>query len=210
MGNDGVDSRPYVVLEKQNPNLTHDIKRNRSRVLLSSLVHIAPVAVTFGILQLSFRNYYWADADAANQRLQLSALQVAAKAREILVLVSLSSMVLHYTRKLMVSPRGISFRLLEAAYQSGLSSNPWTIGNWEALKHLKSQIKNVRKTKEGGAVKGLHAWHLVVILAVFAFLALFVGPASAITLIPQLGWWHRQDLIESMYFDHYTTSSPPV
>lgn len=83
-------------------------------------------------------------------------------------------MVLHYTRKLMVSPRGISLGPLEATYQSGLSLNPWTIGNLEALKHLKSQIGSIRKTKGGGVVKGVHAWHLVVILAIFAFLALFV------------------------------------
>ncbi|KAH7414148.1 hypothetical protein DE146DRAFT_750318 [Phaeosphaeria sp. MPI-PUGE-AT-0046c] len=192
------------------PNNTYEMKRSRSGALVSSWVHIIPVAITFSILQLSFRNYYWADADAKNQRLQLSALQVAAKAHEILILVSLSSMVLHYTRKLMVSPEGISFGLLEAAFQSGLSSNPWTIGNWEALKHLKSQVKNRKKTREGGPVKGLRAWHMVVILVVFAFLALFVGPASAITLIPQLGWWHRQDLIGSMYVDRYTTPSPLV
>lgn len=39
------------------------------------------------------------------------------------------------------------------------------------------------------------AWLLMVLVVVFAFLALFVGPASAITLIPQLGWWHKDDLI---------------
>lgn len=129
VGSHTVDLRPCVVLEKQTPNSSYEMKRSRSGALVSSLVHIVPVAVTFGILQLSFHNYYWADADARNQRLQLSALQVAAKAHEILILGSLSSMVLHYTRKLMVSPTGISFGLLEAAYQSGLSSNPWTIGS---------------------------------------------------------------------------------
>lgn len=45
----------------------------------------------------------------------------------------------------------------------------------------------MRKTKDGGVVQGLRAWHLVAILVVFAFSALFIGPASAIALITQLG-----------------------
>lgn len=119
-----VDSRAHVVLEKEISIAAYESKRSRSRALASSLVHIIPVAITFGILQLSFRDYYWADAGAENQRIQLSALQVAAKGHEILILMSLSSMVLHYARKLMASPKGISFGLLEAAY-----SNPWAFGD---------------------------------------------------------------------------------
>ncbi|KAF2833185.1 hypothetical protein CC86DRAFT_365141 [Ophiobolus disseminans] len=104
-------------------------------------------------------------------------------------------MVLHYTHKLMLTPQGLSFGLLEAAYQSGLSSNPWTIGNWEALKHLKSRLRSKDTKTEAKNNGGQRTWLLVVLLVVFAFLALFVGPASALTLIPQLGWWHRDDLI---------------
>jgi hypothetical protein len=138
MGKLSVNSSIHTVAADRALNEdTYKNKRSRSGALTSSLVHIIPVGVTFGILQLSFRNVYWADADAQNQRQKLSALQIAAKVHEIFILVSLSSMVLHYTRKLMVAPAGISFGLLEAAYQSGLSSNPWTIGNWEALKHLR-------------------------------------------------------------------------
>jgi hypothetical protein len=132
-----IELHSYTVVEHNKPDKdVYEHQRSRFGALASSWVHIVPVTVTFGILQLSFRNYYWADADAKDQRAKLSALQIAAKGHEILILVSLSSMVLHYTRKLMVKPNGISLGLLEAAYQSGLSSNPWTIGNWHALKHV--------------------------------------------------------------------------
>jgi hypothetical protein len=196
MRKENIELHSYAVVESDKPNKhVYETQRSRSGALGSSWVHIVPVAVTFGILQLSFRNYYWADADAKNQRVKLSALQIAAKAHEILILVSLSSMVLHYTRKLMVAPKGISFGLLEAAYQSGLSSNPWTIGNWQALKHLSQRAKTKKEKTSAGDSKRIGAWQLVLLLVVFAFLALFIGPASAITLIPQLGWWHREDLI---------------
>jgi hypothetical protein len=204
MRKENVELHSYAVVEHEKPNKdVYEIQRSRFGALGSSWVHIVPVAVTFGILQLSFRNYYWADADAENQRAKLSALQIAAKAHEILILVSLSSMVLHYTRKLMVAQKGISFGLLEAAYQSGLSSNPWTIGNWQALKHLTQRAKSKKEKTEAGDSKGIGAWHLVLMLVVFAFLALFIGPASAITLIPQLGWWHREDLIGSIQTKAY-------
>jgi hypothetical protein len=141
-----------------------------------------------------------------DNRVKLSALQVAAKVHEILVLLSLSSMVLHYTRKLMVAKNGISFGLLEAAYQSCLSSNPITLANWEALKHLMTRAKKNNKgsPKENG--EKVRAWHLVYLLVLCAFLAVFIGPASAITMIPQLGWWHTQDLIGPLQDgNHYVT-----
>jgi hypothetical protein len=204
MGKLSVNSSIHTVAADRALNEdTYKNKRSRSGALTSSLVHIIPVGVTFGILQLSFRNVYWADADAQNQRQKLSALQIAAKVHEIFILVSLSSMVLHYTRKLMVAPAGISFGLLEAAYQSGLSSNPWTIGNWEALKHLRQRIKSRNKVDEAKDGSKIRAWHLVICLLVFAFLALFIGPASAITLIPQLGWWHQQDFFGPMQTTAY-------
>jgi hypothetical protein len=103
MGKLSVNSSPHTVAVDRALN---------GDTLISSLVHIIPVGVTFGILQLSFRNVYWADADTQNQRQKLSALQIAAKVHKISILVSLSSMVLHYTRKLMVVPAGISFGLL--------------------------------------------------------------------------------------------------
>jgi hypothetical protein len=196
MRKENIELHSYTVVEHNKPDKdVYEHQRSRFGALASSWVHIVPVAVTFGILQLSFRNYYWADADAKDQRAKLSALQIAAKGHEILILVSLSSMVLHYTRKLMVKPNGISLGLLEAAYQSGLSSNPWTIGNWQALKHVGQRMKSRKEKGKAEDGKRVGAWQLVVLLVVFAFLALFIGPASAITLIPQLGWWHREDLI---------------
>lgn len=192
-----IKQRFNATAEDKTPNQDgYKIQRNRYGTLALSMIHILPVGITFAILQLSFRNVYWGDADASNQRVKLAALQVAAKVHEILILVSLSSMVLHFTRKLMVAPEGLSFGLLEAAYQSGLCAQPWTIGNWEALKHLRRTIfKREEKGHTGKSGTRFHALHLVVLLVLFAFLALFVGPSSAITMIPQLGWWHRQDLI---------------
>jgi hypothetical protein len=211
MAKEAADAHAYAVVENQTRDKhVYKVERSRSGALLASFVHIVPVAVTFGILQLSFRNYYFADADATNQRVKLSALQIAAKVHEILILVSLSSMVLHYTRKLMVSPGGISFGLLEAAYQSGLSSNPWTIGNWQALKHLKDRMKSRDTSTKSDFPEKFRAWQLVTLLFIFAFLALFIGPASAITLLPQLGWWQRGNLFGSSQDISSARSAPSV
>jgi hypothetical protein len=49
-------------------------------------------------------------------------------------------------------------------------------------------------------------WHLVCLLIVCAFLAVFTGPASAITMIPQLGWWHTQDLIGPLQYHDQPTA----
>lgn len=60
---------------------------------LHPLVHLLPVGVTFGILQLSFRMVYWDDDTRYDTRWQ-AVLQFPAKLHEILVVGSLSAMVL--------------------------------------------------------------------------------------------------------------------
>lgn len=128
--------------------------------------------------------------------------------RSILWNIEMQRMVLHYTRKLIVAPGGISFGLLEAAYQPGLSpKNPLTIGNWQALKH---RTKSEDASRKADYSEKLRAWHLVTLLFVFAFLALFIGPASAITLLPQLGWWQRGNLFGFTHNGRYATSVPAV
>lgn len=60
---------------------------------LHPLVHLLPVGVTLGILQLSFRMVYWDDDTRYDTRWQ-AVLQFPAKLHEILVVGSLSAMVL--------------------------------------------------------------------------------------------------------------------
>jgi hypothetical protein len=159
------------------------VRRSRSGALWSSWVHIAPAVVSFGILQLSFRHVYWADVNAPNENAKLAGLQVVAKLHELLILLSMARLVLHYTRKLLFSSEGMPFGLLEAAYQTALSGQPWSAGFWETLKRL-VRAPNIWRF-----------WHIILLLVVSAFLSLFVGPASAVTVIPQLGYWYRQELV---------------
>jgi hypothetical protein len=60
---------------------------------LYPIVHLFPVGVTLGIVQLSFREVYWDDARHYDTRWQ-AVLQFPAKLHEILIVGSLSAMVL--------------------------------------------------------------------------------------------------------------------
>lgn len=79
------------------------VRHGRSRALLWCLLHIVPVAVSFSILQLSFRTVYWQNMGASRQNEQLAAFQVVAKVHELLITLSLSYIVLYYVQQDLLS-----------------------------------------------------------------------------------------------------------
>ncbi|KAI0110361.1 hypothetical protein GGR51DRAFT_558006 [Nemania sp. FL0031] len=143
---------------------------------LHPVVHLFPVAVTFSILQLSFRSVYWADDGRFDKRWQ-DVLQFPAKLHEILIVTSLSAMVLHIFRRMLVGSNGIPLGLMVGAFQ---------IGSAEYLVS-KSYIKPLRHSLEH---KHYKTFMVALALGSAIMYSFLVGPASAGALIPGLGWWH--------------------
>ena len=145
---------------------------------VSWLIHALAVGATAGIVQLSFRNIYWADEDnwrskwflfGLKQQESMNALQFAAKLHEIFIVGSLSAIVLHFVR-LRLLGHGLPFGLLTGAYPTG--SVDW----------LFSKSFFASFTKPHDFLMGL-AFAAVVVYCNMA------GPSSAIAIIPNLDWW---------------------
>ncbi|KAI1360397.1 hypothetical protein F5Y08DRAFT_348811 [Xylaria arbuscula] len=139
------------------------------------LVHFLPVVATLSIVQLSFRGVYWEDASRYDTRWQ-TVLQFPAKLHEILVVGSLSAIVLHIFRRMLVSEKGIPLGLMVGAFQMGsaeyLISESYTgpVRHSLRYKHTKTFLVALAL---GTAIS-------------YSFL---VGPASAGALVPDLAWW---------------------
>ena len=101
-----------------------------------------------------------------------NALQFAAKIHEVLIMASLSAMVLHVARRMLMSG-GIAWGLLAGAHQVG--SVPWLfssaflspLARWQRISDLL----------------------LACVLGAGVIYANLVAPASAIVIIPSLDWW---------------------
>ncbi|GAP89756.1 putative short-chain dehydrogenase [Rosellinia necatrix] len=142
---------------------------------LHPIVHLLPVGVTVGILQLSFREIYWDDDTRYDTRWQ-AVLQFPAKLHEILVVGSLSAMVLHIFRRMLVGSHGIPLGLMVGAFQ---------IGSAEYL-ISKSYVKPFRHSLAHRQIKTFSVALALGLAILYSFL---VGPASAGALIPVLTWW---------------------
>ena len=183
-------------LEKQGAVIPAGLgqKQSRSTAIFRIIFLLIPVGISFGILQLSWRHQYWRDSDD-NQNVineDLAILQVGAKAHEVLIIMSLSDVVLHYVRRMMISSKGMPFGLLTSAYQVTLGAQPVSRGflfsMWSAI-----------------GVKKAIQWRLIglgLFLLLVTLLGLAAGPASAIALIPRLNWWSHRDL-----FAFYTSGN---
>ncbi|KAI3336371.1 hypothetical protein HD806DRAFT_473467 [Xylariaceae sp. AK1471] len=143
------------------------------------LVHILPVAATLGVLQLSFRGVYWDDDSRYDTRWQ-AVLQFPAKLHEILIVGSLSAMVLHIFRRMLVGPHGIPLGLMVGAFQ---------IGSAEYLIN-KSFIKPFRHSLFHRHYKMFFVALALGLAILYSFL---VGPASAGAIIPILTWWNMAE-----------------
>lgn len=161
------------------------IRKDRRRALLLCFINVAPIVVSFTILQLSFRNVYWEDVNAPNRVAKLGGFQVAAKLHEVLTTLSLSYLILHYVRGDLASSDSLPFGLFEAAFRLTLGGQPTSYGLWAASKDvLKPSTWATRR-------RLLRLMSLVVTATLLGFA---IGPASAITAIPKLGWWYKQDM----------------
>lgn len=169
------------------------ILQSRLRAVPRVLALLVPVALSFAILQLSWRHVYWRDSNRNPRAISenLAVLQIAAKAHEIIIVLSLSDVVLHYLRQQISSSRGLPFGLFTSAYQVALGSQPLSFGFFYSLKSSLWR-RDVQ-------------WRplaLALFLLLSTLLGLAVGPSSAIALIPRLDWWPDDDL-----FSLYTSTN---
>ncbi|GAW18700.1 hypothetical protein ANO14919_081810 [Xylariales sp. No.14919] len=142
---------------------------------IHGLVHILPILATAAVVQLSIRGQYWADELEDSSRWEIL-LQLLAKLHEILIVGSLSAMVLHIFRRMLVGTKGIPLGLMVGAFQMGSAEYLISKSFWKPFRHsLKhKQIKTSLVALALGSS------------IIYTFL---VGPASAGALTPDQDWW---------------------
>lgn len=135
-----------------------------------SMIHFIALAITAVLVRMNFATVYCWDQGSLpisdNQAADL--LQFVAKLHEIVIVGSLTSIVMHHTRKRLVSSRGVSFGLLSGGYQVS------------SIKFLFSRGFRSAFFTDGGLILTLVATIIIVHV---------VGPSSAIVVIPRLDWW---------------------
>ncbi len=159
-------------------------KKQKRHVLLRSLAiyHFLPVAVTLALVLLNAKAAYipWPGPSDS----QLAAFQFGAKLHEILMTTSAAHIVYHWVVNELVSARGTRLGLLSSPYQ--FSSVPYFFSS--------SFRGAVFCWPTAETVARLNHVTLVGLLLLAALLALTVGPASAIMMLPRLDWWQLPDM----------------
>ncbi|KAH7322587.1 hypothetical protein B0I35DRAFT_407053 [Stachybotrys elegans] len=157
----------------------------RTLMSFSWLIHVIAVGCTAAAVQMTFRNVYWADEADWNQRFLWSILrgtriqdilQFAAKLYEIIIVTSLSAMVMHVLRRMLVGD-GIAWGLLSGAYQVGAPGYLFSRQLWSPL---------AKPSRKGNFFMALG-------LAILVVYANTVGPFCAIIISPVLEWWPVAD-----------------
>ncbi len=119
------DKSTVKILEE--PKVALDTGFWSSFLCYGLIMHTIALGLTLGICQLSWRSVYWADYDHwqpkwfllnLDQNGSSNLLQFAAKIHEIFVIASLSLMVVHVVRRMLIG-RGVPLGLLAGAYQVG-------------------------------------------------------------------------------------------
>ncbi|KAF7959201.1 hypothetical protein EAE96_002716 [Botrytis aclada] len=158
-------------------NKSEDLKeatvRGRWHVARACSFHLLPITITIILLLLNsleiFSDSIGPDVDNLNAR--LNALQFAAKMQEILISASLSTMGLSLLQNEILNggiPLGgflAGFRINDLG--SLVSPGLWAVGSRGTKKLLL----------------------IALTLALLTILAAICGPASAILMLPSLGWW---------------------
>lgn len=166
--------------------------RTRLDLPMRISAYLLPVGLSFGILQLSFRQIYWGGARTTSKGSMvdpqktndiLAVLQIVAKLHDIMIIVSLSHLVLHYLRQELCSDQGIPYGLFTSAYGATFGTPPISSDFWHSC----------RSTMRWGHVR----WRpigLGILVILSTCLGLAADPASAVALIPRNEWWHYGDL----------------
>lgn len=153
-------------------------------------IHIACLCFTVTVVQLSFREVYWADEDGwkdnpwslgLSQPVMAGLLQFVAKIHEIFILGSLSTIVIDIIRRRLLLSAGVPFGFLMGGYRFGSASSLFSGAFWGPF------LDSVRHKKFGFLGLGL-------LIGIGTLYANAVGPASAVLIVPTLNWWPAYNL----------------
>ncbi|PVH72570.1 hypothetical protein DL98DRAFT_659986 [Cadophora sp. DSE1049] len=170
--------------------------KTKSHALLHILVHAPSLITTTLLLSLNARNVFFRSPGLATNYI-LSALQLASKLHEGLIILSIADIVNYQVRWQMVHTGGVPLGLLRGSQRIS-SLSIWGMRGW--------RFKNMRR----------HFWviFLIIIAAGLCFLS---GPASAVAILPRLGVWEAdgyppvfiEKSTEELYPTVLTTDSSP-
>ncbi|KAF2754333.1 hypothetical protein EJ05DRAFT_156429 [Pseudovirgaria hyperparasitica] len=138
------------------------------------LTHIVGLGVTITIVWINYRKLYSTKLETilmSNEDVSLNMWQVASKAHELVLVSSLSFIALHYMREYLLGPQGLPFGLLGAPYICGTVSMMFQVPFW---------FHGVRKLRYAP---------YATLLLIICILSLFLGPFSAMAMIPRRGWY---------------------
>ncbi|KAM5342088.1 hypothetical protein ACJ41O_015119 [Fusarium nematophilum] len=106
------------------PNTAIENSFRKGLLSFSWTIHILAVGAAMAVVQFSLRSVYWFD-EGAN-------VDFVAKIHEALIWASLSAMVLHVVRRMLMCD-GVSWGLLAGAYQFVSIGRPLSAGFWKPL-----------------------------------------------------------------------------
>ncbi|TGO18993.1 hypothetical protein BTUL_0006g00260 [Botrytis tulipae] len=166
---------PINHFKEKNEKRKVAFRKDRLKALQKTGIHVLPIMITITLLFLNgYKTYANSMGNAdAEVNTRLNGLQFVAKVHEILIGVSLSTIVLSFLQHEALRqgiPLGgflIAFRITDLG--SLLSPELWAAGTFGH--HFKRRL-------------------LFVVMTLFAMiLAAVSGPASAILMLPSLDWW---------------------
>ncbi|KAF6815134.1 hypothetical protein CPLU01_14222 [Colletotrichum plurivorum] len=138
------------------------------------LLHIPALASTIVIIYISLRKWYWFPEDGMSDTISAdvisNVLQFVSKIHELLIVGSLASIAISMTRR----------RLIGGGIRLGFLTGGYRVGDIEYL--LSSPF-----LRQGAKMP----WEvfLVTYLVFTTILSAVIGPASAVLLVPTLGWF---------------------
>lgn len=138
-------------------------------------MHIIPSAVSLVCVTINFRGYFIGSelAGLSGRTSQyMAALQIAAKAQELLIVASLATVLLHRLRHDLVNGCGVPFGLVGAASSFTQMSFFWSSSFLGSISRTTSPSKT-----------------LLALVLVSGFIASTAGPAVAVLIIPREHTW---------------------
>ncbi|KAK0710846.1 hypothetical protein B0H67DRAFT_583541 [Lasiosphaeris hirsuta] len=134
--------------------------------------HLPSLVVSFFLLGIYVAQWVWPPPGPSPN--VLGALQFAAKVHEGLMILSLSNMLLHRIRYLLMSRDGVPL---------GLITSPWQLSSplyFVSSEFWGSALRSVRAMTHSGTL---------LLLLLCCLLAVAIGPFSAIVIIPRVEYW---------------------
>lgn len=171
--NEPDDYRARLLPKREKLQRMKTAKRQKE-ILVDWVYHSISTAIGILILVLNIRQYYWQDFGHPYQDAFLQAFQYAAKAHDLLMVISVKSIITQVLRYLRKFSENIPIDLLIGGFRLGSPG---------------SLFLKIFREKAGVHANKFGLLGFFGLLSLGFFLTAFVGPSSAIIMIPRLNWW---------------------